>query len=67
MQAAHGRGMKNLLLTGQSPKPTCAAPADVTIRVPDTETFRIQERHLPIYHVLCLALEAHVFGPLPEA
>jgi Phosphoheptose isomerase len=33
--------------------------ADVTIRVPAIETFRIQEYHLPVYHALCAALEAH--------
>lgn len=34
---------------------------DVTIRVPDTETYRIQERHLAIYHTLCIMLEEAFF------
>lgn len=36
--------------------------ADVCIRVPETETYKIQELHLPVYHCLCLMLEEHFFG-----
>lgn len=36
--------------------------ADVCIRVPETETYKIQELHLPVYHCLCLMLETHYFG-----
>lgn len=36
--------------------------ADVCIRVPETETYKIQELHLPVYHCLCLMLEDHFFG-----
>ena len=35
--------------------------ADVCIRVPETETWKIQELHLPVYHVLCMMLEDHFF------
>jgi D-sedoheptulose 7-phosphate isomerase len=35
--------------------------ADVSIIVPETETFRIQELHLPVYHCLCQMLENHFF------
>lgn|GEM_PF-5268448 len=35
--------------------------ADVNIAVPEGETFRVQELHLPIYHRLCLLLESHFF------
>lgn len=34
---------------------------DVCIRVPGTETFKIQELHLPVYHCICAALEAELF------
>ena len=33
--------------------------ADVTIVAPESETYKIQEYHLPIYHWLCLSLEEH--------
>lgn len=39
-----------------------AGMADVAIRVPETETYKIQELHLPVYHCLCLMLEDHFFG-----
>lgn len=35
--------------------------ADVSIVVPEVETYKIQELHLPIYHVLCLMLEDRFF------
>lgn len=36
--------------------------ADVCIRVPETETYKIQELHLPVYHCLCMMLEDKFFG-----
>jgi D-sedoheptulose 7-phosphate isomerase len=35
--------------------------ADVCICVPETETYKIQELHLPVYHTLCLELEDYFF------
>ena len=35
---------------------------DFTVRVPETETFKIQELHLPVYHYLCAMLEEIFFG-----
>jgi len=35
---------------------------NVTIRVPASETFRVQEYHLPIYHTLCAMLEVELFS-----
>jgi D-sedoheptulose 7-phosphate isomerase len=35
--------------------------ADVSVVVPETETFKIQELHLPVYHCLCQMLEKHFF------
>ena len=39
-----------------------AKAADVAIIVPEQETYRIQELHLPVYHALCLMLEERFFG-----
>lgn len=36
--------------------------SDVCIKVPQTETYMIQELHLPVYHCLCLMLEDEFFG-----
>jgi len=38
------------------------ALSDAAINVPEKETFKIQELHLPIYHALCAMVEAHFFG-----
>ena len=35
--------------------------ADVSIVVPETETYKIQELHLPVYHCLCLMIEDRFF------
>lgn len=35
---------------------------DVTITVPARETYKVQEYHLPIYHVLCAMIEAEFFS-----
>jgi len=38
-----------------------AAIANVAIRVPERETYRVQELHLPVYHALCAMLETEFF------
>jgi D-sedoheptulose 7-phosphate isomerase len=35
---------------------------DISVRVPATQTYLIQEFHLPIYHTLCLMIEEEMFG-----
>lgn len=36
--------------------------ADVSIIVPEHETYKVQELHLPVYHCLCAMLESYFFG-----
>ena len=36
--------------------------ADVTVRVPAMETYKVQELHLPVYHYLCAETEKYFFG-----
>ncbi len=57
---AKAKGMKVLALTGKDGG-KLAKVADVSIIVPVRETYKIQEYHLPIYHVLCLMLEDHFY------
>ena len=57
---AKAKGMKVLGLTGRDGG-TLAKRADAAIVVPETETFKIQELHLPVYHALCLMLEERFF------
>jgi D-sedoheptulose 7-phosphate isomerase len=58
---AKAKGLKVIGLTG-SKENHLMNYADVCIRVPEIETYRIQELHLPVYHCLCLMLEDHFFG-----
>lgn len=57
---AKAKGMRVVGLTGQKDS-RLKELADVTIRVPQTETYMIQELHLPVYHCLCLMLEDYFF------
>ncbi len=58
---AKAKGLKVIGLTG-SRESKLSKLADVCIRVPETETYKIQELHLPVYHCLCLMLEDKFFG-----
>ncbi len=58
---ARALGIKTIGLTGASGG-TLAKVSDVAITAPETETYMIQELHLPIYHCLCLMLEDKFFG-----
>jgi D-sedoheptulose 7-phosphate isomerase len=60
MITAKAKNMKTIALTGGSGG-IIKQYADVAIVVPETETYKIQELHLPIYHALCLMLEDHFF------
>ena len=59
--AAKARGMITAALTGAGGgelKRIC----DVCVAVPETETYKAQELHLPVYHAVCLCLEEEFFG-----
>ena len=58
---AKAKGMKVIGLTGAKENQLMKF-ADVCIRVPETETYKIQELHMPVYHCLCLMLEDKFFG-----
>ena len=59
-KVAKGLGLTVIGLTGKTGgklKEVC----DLCICAPETETFKIQELHLPIYHFLCAKVEEHFF------
>lgn len=58
---ARALGIKVVGLTGAKGG-ELAEVADVAVKVPETETYMIQELHLPVYHCWCLMLEDHFFG-----
>ena len=59
-EVARAVGAKSIALTGAR-ESRLSAICDVTIRVPATDTFKIQELHLPVYHALCAMLEEELF------
>lgn len=58
---ARASGIKVIGLTGATGG-ELAIVSDVAIKIPETETYMIQELHLPVYHCLCLMLEDRFFG-----
>ena len=60
-KVARARGITTILLTG-SRRGCCADFADLMIQVPERETYKVQELHLPVYHCLCAMLEENFYG-----
>ena len=60
-KAAKTKGLRVLALTGERDS-KLSELSDVTVRVPATDTYRVQEYHLPVYHYLCAAVEEAFFG-----
>ena len=60
LPVAKALGMTVIGLTGKDGG-KLSKKADISIIVPEQETYRIQEFHLPIYHTLCLMLEDTYF------
>ena len=57
---AKALGVTVIALTGETGgKIKCIA--DVCIRVPASETYQVQELHLPVYHTICAAVEEHFY------
>lgn len=54
-------GVHTIALTGASGG-RLAELCELSIRVPASETYRVQEYHLPVYHELCARVEAEIFG-----
>ena len=61
LMVAKALGMRSILLTGNR-HGCCEAYADCVVAGPESETYRIQEYHLPVYHLLCMTVESRLFG-----
>ena len=59
---AKAKGLRTIALTGKHPS-RLSEICDVAVQVPETETYKVQELHLPVYHCLCSILEQEFFGP----
>lgn len=60
-EVAHSKKMKVIGLTGEGGG-SMFELSDILIAVPEHDTYKVQELHLPIYHALCLAIENEFFG-----
>lgn len=60
METARAKGLRTIGLTGATGG-KLRPLTEVCICAPESETFLIQELHLPIYHCLCLMLEDEFF------
>ena len=60
-KVAGGLGIKRILFTG-SGHGKCEKYADCVINVPECETYKVKELHLPIYHTICIMLEDRFHG-----
>ncbi len=60
VRAAAAKGVLSVGITG-SKDSLMSKTCDVCIKLPETETFKIQELTLPVYHCLCAMLEADFF------
>ena len=58
-KAAKAIGIKVIALTGDNDS-TISNVASICIKAPATETYKIQELHLPIYHYICIELEKRI-------
>ncbi len=57
---AKAMGIKTVAMTGER-ESKLSKICDEAIRVPETETFKVQEKHLPVYHALCAMAEETFF------
>ncbi|WP_029904697.1 SIS domain-containing protein [Prevotella sp. 10(H)] len=55
------KGLKSIVLTGKDGGKTLGL-CDLCIRIPSTETPRIQESHILVGHIICCIVEQELFG-----
>lgn len=61
LRIARAQGLRTIGLSGGTGG-EMGSLCDVLICVPCSDTVDVQERHLPIYHALCIMLEQEFFG-----
>ena len=61
-QVAKAIGMKTIGLAGAYPETRLQKYSDFYINVPEVETYKVQELHLPLYHYLCQQIEKNLVG-----
>ena len=61
LETASSMGLFTIALTGRGGG-ALGRIAGITIAVPESETFKVQELHLPVYHAICAQVEEWIFG-----
>ena len=59
-EVAKWKGITVIAMTGER-ESKLSQMSDICIRVPERETYKVQELHLPIYHCLCAMIEEELF------
>ena len=59
-KVAKAIGMTVVALTGEG-RGALGGIADIVIAVPERETYKVQELHLPVYHAICAEVEEYFF------
>lgn len=59
-EAAKAAGIQSIAITGEK-ESRLSEICDICIRLPETETFKIQELTLPVYHCIAAMLEDYFF------
>ena len=61
VMTANSLGLHTIGLTGKDGG-QLAQLADLALVMPECETYRIQEDHLAVYHLLCAVVEYEIFN-----
>lgn len=61
LKVAKAMGLTTVAMTGESGG-EMKKIADITLCVPETETYKVQQLHLPAYHAICAEVERILFG-----
>jgi D-sedoheptulose 7-phosphate isomerase len=61
VKVAKAMGIKTASITGAKDS-KLSSLCDTCIKVPETETYKVQELHLPVYHAICAEVESILFG-----
>ena len=59
IKVAKALGLKTISLTGKNDS-LLSKLSTICIKAPETEVFKVQEYHLPIYHYICMELEKRI-------
>lgn len=60
-KTAKAKGLSVISITGKN-ESVVSEISNITIKLPESETYKIQELTLPVYHAICAEIENYFFG-----